>query len=136
MVAGGRAPGLRRGAPTMPRYEIDGHEVTLISGPHFTTAELRAAVEAAIADRAFEAPMTLILDVRESRESASRDEIATRIALFARRKAYFRPRIAIIVSRMLHYGLARMASMMGDGQGVTIGVFYDLDEARRWQSQA
>ena len=41
-------------------------------------------------------------------------------------------RIAILVSQSVHFGLGRMAQMLGESQGLIIRVFEDEAEAVDW----
>lgn len=41
-------------------------------------------------------------------------------------------RAAIVVSRTVDYGMARMLQALADTPSFSIAVFYDIDEAKRW----
>jgi hypothetical protein len=41
-------------------------------------------------------------------------------------------RIAIAVSKALHFGIASMLRVFAEDQGIGVRPFYDLDEVRNW----
>ncbi len=117
----------------MTSYELDGGILILRSGAHFSTEDLRRALDAAFEDPRFRRGMVLMFDNRGSRESAPTEEIALRIDILRSRLSRLSPYCAVVVDSSVHYGLARMGEAFAEKHGVRIRVFRDdIDAARAW----
>ena len=70
-------------------------------------------------------------DMRQVTEFPSTSEIRT-YANVARSETMLSCRIAIVVDRDVHFGLARMFEMLSEHPGVVRRVFRDYDQAQIW----
>lgn len=113
-------------------YRFESNVLVIESGARFTTEDLGEMVRAGLVDPACPAKPCLVLDIRESRESASAAEIRDRVYRFVEARDHFGPRMAIVVSDSLHYGLSRMALVYLDAAGVQARVLRSVDEAIAW----
>jgi hypothetical protein len=92
------------------------------------------AVNTAIEDPGFRRGTLLLIDARQSTTRRSSEEFRGRSLWMASLLAKgLSPRCAIVVSSAVHqYGMARMAGIYLDLQGMTLEIFADLAEATDW----
>jgi hypothetical protein len=76
--------------------------------------------------------LNLLLDHRSSTVVAGSDDIRERVEYLASIREHLGPRVAVLVSTTVHYGLARMANLLGDSRKLNIEVFKDEREAIDW----
>jgi hypothetical protein len=110
---------------------IDVARRTVFTTIHGATsaAEMLALQRRLLADPAFKPDFNQLVDARdaESNNSCTND-----LHAMAQQNVFGAgSRRGIVVSKDVHYGMARMFEMMRDGQD-EIMVFRDIDEARRW----
>jgi hypothetical protein len=80
-------------------------------------------------DPAFAPDFNQLFDLRELEEHAA---TTTDLQMMAQHSAFGAgSRRAVVVSKDVHYGMARMFDMMRHGQG-EIMIFRDIAEARKW----
>ena len=115
-----------------PAYRIEDGILYIITGPRFDTEALAQVAGRALEDPEFKPPMSLLIDLRESEESASSQEIMRRASMLGEHRELFGGRAAVVVSDELHFGLSRIGSAWADGHGVNVEVFRDLDAAVVW----
>jgi hypothetical protein len=119
---------------TMPvSWSICGAIVHVESDEAATFAEWTAAIDAAFADSAFEPGMSVVHDLRRMARVPSSDEARARADFLVERScAHGVVRWAVVVSRPVQYGMARMAEAFSDGAPTTFRAFRALDEAQEW----
>jgi hypothetical protein len=115
----------------------DVHLVTLTSGESPPVEEFRCALDAVLADPDFRPGFNFLSDRRSVRATPTATDIE-RVG----QEVLFRGHElggglwAIVVADLSSYGVARMKSMLldesGTQSGITLAVFTDIDEARRW----
>jgi hypothetical protein len=106
--------------------------VTLVG--EYAFEEPADAVNTAIEDPRFRWGTLLLIDARLSTTRRSSEEFRGRALWMASLLAKgLSPRCAIVVSSAVHqYGMARMAGIYLDLQGMTLEIFNDLEEAMDW----
>ena len=92
------------------------------------------AVTAAMQDPQFQPGTSLLIDARLSKTPRSSEEFRGRALWMASLVARgLSPRCAMVVTPAAHqYGLARMAGIHLDLQGLTLEIFVNLEEAINW----
>lgn len=113
-------------------YQIAGKILYLKASGHFDTETLVAVFSSAMLDPAWDPPMRILMDNRDSDERASSSELRDRVERIANFPELFQPRIAVVVSDALHYGLARMAGVFSERHDIQVHVTDDLQEAKEW----
>ncbi len=112
-------------------YVIDTQRRTVFSSATgiSNTAEIMEHQRKLLADPAFVPDFNQLFDLRDLQ---SHTATTSDLQLMAQQEV-FGPgsRRAIVVSKDVHYGMARMFEMMRQGPE-KIAVFRDIDEARRW----
>ncbi|HEY7390288.1 MAG TPA: hypothetical protein VH640_17355 [Bryobacteraceae bacterium] len=100
----------------------------------YTFEEPVDAVNTAIEDPRFRRGTSLLIDARQSTTRRSSEEFRGRSVWMASLLAKgLSPRCAIVVSSAVHqYGMARMAGIYLDLQGMTLEIFTELAEALDW----
>jgi len=117
--------------------EDDGRVLRLVTGERFTSEDMGAKLEEAIAACAAQLPLLLLFDNRGSEENASPDELRRRSRYFRELgPKVFAPRVAVLVSDDLHYALGRMSAAFAESEGYEVEVFRDEQSARRWLLRA
>jgi hypothetical protein len=116
------------------RYEFSGDILRLSLEGSYTPQDVIDTFLAALSDRAFPKDAKFIMDVRRSSELANRsvEEIKAVARVFARHSKHFDGRGAIVASKPVHYGLARMGATFIEPLGAEIRVFSDVGEAISW----
>lgn len=114
------------------RYEIEGSIVRVTMDGHFDTADVLKVAAEALSDPSFVRGSNILIDFRESEVVATGEDIFKRVQFLSESGSTLGPSIALLVSRSVHYGLARMAELYGESQGLTMQVFTDEDVALAW----
>jgi hypothetical protein len=114
------------------RYTISGDLLTLCLEGQFDTAELFRVGHEARTDPLLPRPFRLLFDLTESKASAAHREIIERVGELARYKGEFVPRIAVLVSDNLHYGLTRVHEGYASHEEISIKPFGCRSEALAW----
>ncbi len=94
-------------------------------------ADVREALDAAIASPEFESPMVLFADARESASNPSASEVSQTASYLASIRHHFAPTWVLVVRGSLRFGLARMLSIFTASHGIDLRVYRDLDEGWR-----
>jgi hypothetical protein len=119
------------------RCEIRDHiiVITMIDQGH---EDPRAAILEAIADPQFTPGTSLLLDVRLSMENSASEKVRARAHwLSTLRSRGISSRCAVVVApRVYQFGLARMAGIYLELEGMCLEIFQDMGEAERWLSSA
>jgi len=116
--------------------ESDGSVLHLRSGPRFSSEELAEAVRAALDDPAARLPLAVLWDNRGSEESVPQEELRRRVERIADRPDRIAPRVAMVVSDPLHFGLARVGASYAENRGIRVEIFSDLESARAWLTRS
>jgi hypothetical protein len=92
------------------------------------------AITEAMSSPHFEPGTSLLFDVRLSEVNPSGEEVRSRSQWLAGLMARgMSSRCAIVISPRVHqYGIARVASVYSDLQGMTVEIFSDLNQALLW----
>ena len=114
-------------------WEFNGRILVITLVGHCSD-ELITAVDAALADTACKPGTSLLLDLRLCTDAPSSDDVRNRAqALGARRRKGLSRLCAVIVGpRPFDYGLARMAGVYFEMQGIQMEIFIQCDTAVEW----
>lgn len=118
--------------------QIDGDILRMTAEGEYQLSDIKAAMQAAIEDPAFQPPMWFVMDARDSRVNPPVSEMLDTAAYGRHIKDQFHPQWIIQVSGSLHYGLGRMLALLLDPYGIDLRVCNEeaeiddlLDEVRR-----
>jgi hypothetical protein len=98
----------------------------------YEVSELQASVSEAAAGA--ETPFRLLFDLRLSDSVAGRStsEIRRMAAHLKSLQSVLGPRVAVVTSGGLAYGLMRMGSVYAEDEALAVCVFSEMDSARDW----
>ncbi|MDJ0848856.1 MAG: hypothetical protein QNK04_10800 [Myxococcota bacterium] len=113
------------------RCVVKGRVLFVIAEGEYGLADVREALDAAIASPDFEAPMILFADARESTANPSAAEVSQTARYLATIRQHFGPTWVLVVRGTLRYGLARMLSIFTSSSGIDLRVHRDLEEGWR-----
>lgn len=118
-------------------YEIAGTTITLRMTGIYDTADIRAALGAAIAEPARTEITGLLFDVRRSMSLVGRsaDEVRAMARFLAANADHYGRRLAIIADTDAAFGLMRLGAVGVEESGVESQVFRDAREAEAWLRQ-
>ena len=119
-------------------WRIENGLVWLESAGPWDAMAWMGAVDASLAHPNFRPGMGLVHDRRGLRlpEGPATREVGMALGFVRSRAARIgKARWAIVVADPANFGVGRMAQMMAEGTGLTIGVFRDLAEAEAWVRQ-
>jgi hypothetical protein len=130
--AGGNAARFDEPLQSGVRWWLEDRVLVVRTGEHFTTQDLTQAFMEAVQSTVFDGPLPVLFDNRHSAERATGQEIRARAERIGAHPQLFGPRIAVVVSDALHYGLARMGGSFAEPAGLDVQVFQTPDEAMAW----
>ncbi len=113
-------------------YRFEDSYVRFILAGSFDTDEIKAGAEKLGPDPGFRPNLNVLVDNRPSGVVARTEDIRERVQYLANVRDALGPRVAILVSSTVHYGLARMASFLGDSWQLNIEVFTSERHAIDW----
>ncbi len=114
------------------KIELTARYTRVVLKGSVTTDEIVQASEKALADPSYNPKANILFDNRLSESAANRADIGERLRFLVGLGSSIGSRIAILVSRPIHFGLARMAEMLGEDHGLIMRVFKDEAEAIGW----
>jgi hypothetical protein len=116
------------------RYEIDpaARRVIVVGEGDGDFASSVAFMRTLTADAAYRPEFDLLADLRGLEYTASSTEVQGFRRTFDELRTLFRGRIAVVVSGLVRYGIARMLSQTVESSGVRMEAFRDVDAARAW----
>jgi hypothetical protein len=112
----------------------EGAVATVTASGHYGTAELREAIDAALASFDGEGAKGLLFDLSTSEalpDRSAKDLHAMAYFLASRAGRYAR-RLAMVAVTDLAYGMMRMGSAVAESQGIAARVFRDRASAMAW----
>ncbi len=118
--------------PTYYKHEIPGI-VHIYAVGNYAFEETYNNYKAALNDPKSADGINALVDVRESRETRTSEEMRAIADLFAL-SSHFKGRCAMLVSpdSAVRYGLARMLSAFADMRNLTFSVFHEEKAALNW----
>lgn len=104
----------------------------------YTVAELRGAIDAALAAFGADGASGLLFDLTRSAALVDRatDDVRAMAYFLASRADRFASRLAMATASDLAYGLMRVGAVVVESQGVTARVFRDRAAAMAWVTSA
>jgi hypothetical protein len=95
--------------------------------------DIVAALERAYDDPQFASGMNVLFDLRDARPDVTSGDIRRIVDFVSRhREARGVGKSAVIASRDVDYGMARVAQVHLEPLGIELAVFRDLHEAEQW----
>lgn len=113
-------------------FSFEEGRVTIVVSTSLDADELSETLEAVIAHPDFTRGRDVVFDVRGSDINPAFAEIKNMLAALHAVSSEFSGRYAIVVSDMLRYGLARMASSLSAPLGMKMTAFHSVEEADQW----
>ena len=116
------------------QHRQEGSIAVVAAAGRYTAAELRDAIDAALAAFGAETAAGLLLDLSASESVSERttEDLRAMALFFASRAGRFSSRLAMVAVTDVAYGLMRMGAVTAESQGVAAHVFRDYGSARRW----
>ena len=99
---------------------------------HFSVNELLAGFQFALDDDHVTSYSHILIDVTKSEELPPAEIIEQIAAILCRNRERFSCRLAILVSKVVRYGIARQLSTMLDNKNINAEPFYNQKEAVDW----
>lgn len=124
------APAVWWGMPL--RHEIRAGVLRLVLDGDYEQAALESAVSEALADPAYRAGMSLLIDSRRTGGDGSSAALRERVRFLRSTREHFSGKCALVVTGLLRFGLARMFASLAEVEGIEVRVFQDMDEAEAW----
>lgn len=120
--------------PYTHRISVGEKRATIRGEGAFELEETRQIVDAAIADPLYEPAFNFLVDVREA-DSPNMEDAKVFMAFLGSRAEELQGRIAVVVSDILHFGMARMGSIVTESQGIRMRAFQDIGKAEAWLAE-
>lgn len=114
------------------RHEIRRSTLWFVVEGDYGLDEMRGAAERALSDPGFRDGFAVLIDVRETPSSPSRQLLEETVHFLASLRPRMGPRWAVVAGDLLHYGLGRMFGTFADFRGVEVQVFDDPSRAEAW----
>ena len=114
-------------------WNIEGATLGLVleGVPEFS--DITAAFRSAFADARFRLGVALLIDERRCSANPSAEEKRARVAWIASLRPNLAASVALVTTAdPLRYGIARMASVFFEMEGMVAEVFTEPDDAKRW----
>lgn len=80
-------------------------------------------------------PVPLLLIDHSTEFNPSSNELETIVSLFEKYQLHFKRRVALVVSKDVHYGLGHMAHVFFSLIGIDFLPFWNMGAAREWLSE-
>lgn len=118
----------------MVRCEMIGGVLTLRTGEEYTFHEVLRVIRTALDETATDRATPLLIDICESRETRSRQELVALANLIETAQGLLHHRCAVLACDPLRYGVAREFSGWAASKGIEVRVFDEGQEgrAREW----
>lgn len=113
-------------------YKIEDDYIRFTLAGSFDSGDIKAEGAKLLHDENYRPKMNVLVDNRPSEVVAETEDIRLRVEYVASVGDFVGSRIAVLVSSTAHYGLARMAGLLGDSRQLTIEVFTRERDALRW----
>lgn len=115
-------------------YRRAGNIAVVEASGRYGVAELRTAIEAAVAPFGPAGAAGLLFDLTHSDALGERptDEVRAMAFFIASKAAQFAARLAMVTGSDVAYGLMRLGAVVAESQGVTARVFRDPVAALAW----
>ncbi len=110
---------------------IEGRVLFFTAEGEYGLADVREALDRAIASPEFRGPLCLFADARESTSNPSAAEVTDTALYLASIREHFLPTWILVVRGSLRFGLARMLSVFTQRHGIDLRVHRDFEEGRR-----
>lgn len=117
-------------------YAYDGKVIHVALARNYSDNDFRNVIYKALSDPAFESGMRLLVDLRDSSETRTSEELRWKVIFLKTLRSQLSPYCAVVVSSPSHYGLARMFSTFAESEGIQVLVTHDIEQARLWLERA
>jgi hypothetical protein len=118
----------------MVRCEFTRGVLAVRTGSKYAFEDVTRAIRAALDDESVEPGTPLLLDIRESEQTRTRDELRALADLIATGQGRLHHRCAVLAQDALRFGLARQFSGWAASRSIEVRVFAGEQEesAREW----
>ena len=118
----------------MVSYEFQGNVFRLTLEGEYSTADIRHAIDAALASPDYPDDAIFLFDASRSTALGSRSagELRDMAAFIAARSARFNGRLGMVATGELHFGLLRMGEVYSENHGMEARVFTSDEDALTW----
>jgi hypothetical protein len=99
---------------------------------HFDFKEAPPMIADIFKDKRFTPGANFLVDVRQTARSRTTEEAFEFVDLIKSRCEFKGSKIAIVSSRLVSYGLARMISVYLEDFNISLDVFKNLEDAEKW----
>jgi hypothetical protein len=113
-------------------YAYDGKVIQVALTRNYSDNDFRNVIYKALSDPAFESGMSLLVDMRESSETRTPDELRWKVIFLKTLRSRLSPFCAVVVSSPSHYGMAEVFSTFAESEGIEVLVTYDIEQAKHW----
>jgi len=114
-------------------FPISKERVVLTGHGDLAASDIIEAAAQVYADPRFQPGMDSLLDMRGARTTVSADEVRMMVETVSRNiEVRGKGRCAVVTSREVDYGMARIALVHMELIGIELTVFRELAEAERW----
>ena len=114
-------------------WNIEGTTLSLVLEGASEFTEITAAFRSAFSDARFRPGVALLIDERRCTANPSAAEKRTRVAWIASLRPSLADSVALVTAAdPLRYGIARMASVFFETEGMVAEVFTEPDDAKHW----
>lgn len=91
-----------------------------------------ATMQALAADKQLGPGFGILVDLRAAKPVPSAEEARLIVLTAARSDLFLHHRTALLVSRLIQYGMGNMISILAGLQGAVVHPFYEFEEAKSW----
>jgi hypothetical protein len=118
----------------MVRTELRDGILAVRTGADYAFEDVTHAIRAAFDDPSHDPGTPLLLDISESQQTRTREELVSLAELLGTGRARLQRRCAVLATDALRYGLAREFSGWAASRGIEVRIFTAEQEeaARRW----
>jgi hypothetical protein len=114
-------------------WNIEGATLSLVLEGASELTEIKTVFRSAFSDARLRPGVALLIDERRSTANPTADEKRARVAWIASLRPNIGARVALVTAAdPLRYGIARMASVFFETEGMVAEVFTEADDAKRW----
>ena len=112
------------------RFNIDKDKIELVLEKEFSVDDVIHAADSAISQS--DSPLPLLVDVTNSNELKSGDELKKFADFLGSKKEHIVPKLAILVANIGRFGTGRQVGTYLEFCGIESNPFYDKDKALLW----
>jgi hypothetical protein len=115
-------------------YQIDKSRrlATIVGSDEIDLAAARSIVARLSKDPDCDCSLNILIDVTEMATDPTPAQVRTLVSWFHPRPSRNANKVAIVVANSLHFGMARMASLLSEAQNAEVHAFLEMEKALAW----